>query len=114
MIKRKNPLKLNKLQARTLVLAQILAREPDSGFVDEMTGDVTLVRRPHAHGDHVHIGPYVVSAKDASGFNNPAVWVALARKGLSRPPDAGALIVTKAGLSYDTGLGDAFTALSDH
>ena len=30
-VQRKNPLKLNNLQLRTLVLAQIIAKDPNSG-----------------------------------------------------------------------------------
>ena len=30
------------------------------------------------------IGRFTVSTRDASGLSNPAVWVALARKGLAR------------------------------
>ena len=51
MAPRKNPLKLNKLQLRTLALAQVLAR--DSGRLDEASGEVTLSSLPHPHGDHV-------------------------------------------------------------
>jgi hypothetical protein len=32
---KKNPLKLNKLQLRTLALAQVLARDPETGLKDE-------------------------------------------------------------------------------
>ncbi|MBT6109202.1 MAG: hypothetical protein HOH64_03760, partial [Rhodospirillales bacterium] len=69
---KKNPLKLNKLQLRTLALAQILAELPDITRVDDETGDITLLQLPHAHGDHMHIGEFVVSARDASGLTNPA------------------------------------------
>lgn len=111
---KKNPLKLNPLQLRTLALAQIVAADPDSARKDETTGDVTLTRIPHAHGDHVHVGPHVVSARDASGFGNPAVWVALARKGLVRDAGPGGIVLSAEGVAYDTGLGDSFVAASDH
>lgn len=110
-----NPLKLNNLQNRTLVLVQVLANDPAIGLKDEDTGEVRLARLPHAHGDHVHVGKFVVSAKEASGFTNPAVWVALKRKGLVRTDDeAGTVFVTPEGLSYDTGLSHHFLEESDH
>jgi hypothetical protein len=111
---RANPLKLNKLQARTLVLAQVIARQKDGAIRDAATGDQVLTRIPHAHGDHVHVGPFVVSAKDASGFSNPSVWAALARKGLVRTADPQRIALTPEGQSYDTGLGDRFLSESDH
>ncbi|MCZ4282918.1 hypothetical protein O4H49_19185 [Kiloniella laminariae] len=108
---KKNSLKLNNLQLRTLVLAQVIARDERLSTAHP-SGEVTLEHLPHAHGDHVHVGPYVVSAKEASGFANPAVWVALARKGLVK--DSGyPVTLTPEGLAYDTGLDDKFEA-SDH
>ncbi len=44
----KNPLKLNKLQLRTLTLAQLLAQDPDLAQRDEATGAITLSRTPMA------------------------------------------------------------------
>jgi hypothetical protein len=114
MAPKKNPLKLNNLQLRTLVLAQVIAREPDLARIDPESGDAELLHLPHAHGDHVHIGPYVVSARDASGFDNPAVWVALERKGLARRSSPLTMTLTKAGIAYDTGLSNAFVEQSDH
>ncbi|MDF1747968.1 MAG: hypothetical protein P1V34_03740 [Alphaproteobacteria bacterium] len=114
MAQKTNPLKLNKLQARTLVLAQVIARDPNSSRTDDATGNVTLTRIPHAHGDHVHVGAFTVHARDASGFSNPAVWVALVRKGLVVSPDMHAITLTPEGVAYDTGLGDQFMSESDH
>jgi len=115
---KKNPLKLNKLQLRTLALAQVLAKEEGLARVNEASGEVTLLELPRAHGDHVHVGPFVVSSKDISGFSNPAVWTALARKGLTRANGAQAtgvsVTLTPEGVGYDTGLGDKFIAPSDH
>lgn len=110
---RTNPLKLNALQLRTLCLAQVVANEPGMGARDEATGAVRLLRVPHGHGDHVHVGRFTVSARDASGFANPAVWTALARKGLART-DLGSITLTAEGLAYDTGLADRFAEPSDH
>jgi hypothetical protein len=108
-----NPLKLNKLQLRTLALAQVLANDPNSGQRDDVSGEVTLMSLPQPHGDHLHIGGFVIAARDASGFANPAVWTALARKGLTRTDPMG-VTLTVDGLNYDTGLGDRFAAPSDH
>lgn len=111
---KKNPLKLNKLQQRTLALAQVLAVEPGASETNEETGEVTLLQLPHVHGNHVHVGPYTVSSKDASGFANPAVWTVLERKGLARADGLVCVVLTKEGLDYDTGLGDKFLSPSDH
>lgn len=107
---RRNPLKLNKLQLRTLALAQVLAREPGIAERDEATGEVTLHRLPEPHGDHVHIGAFVVSGREASGLRNQAVWAALTRKGLARADAGLAVTLTAPGLAYDTGFGERFAA----
>ncbi|MBC8445304.1 MAG: hypothetical protein H8D75_01565 [Rhodospirillaceae bacterium] len=111
---KRNPLKLNKLQQRTLLLFQELARHPDTSIHDETTGEATLSTLPHAHGDHVHIGSFVVSSTDASGFSNESVWKALERKGLARSNFPLAIILTKEGQNYDTGLSDRLAQPSDH
>lgn len=110
---KKNPLKLNKLQLRTLSLAQLLAQDPDVARRDETTGSVTLMRVPHTHGDHIHIGQFTVSTRDASGLSNPAVWTALERKGLARRDGPIAITLTAEGVSYDTGFGDRFLVSPD-
>jgi hypothetical protein len=110
---RTNPLKLNKLQLRTLALLQVLAREEGAAAAEPETGAVVLTRLPHAHGDHVHVGPFTVTARDASGFDNPAVWAALARKGLARR-DAVSAQLTADGIAYDTGLAERLATPSDH
>jgi hypothetical protein len=110
-----NPLKLNPLQLRTLALLQELARHPATSTRDAQSGEATITHLPHLHGDHVHIGALVVSARDASGFSNPSVWAALERKGLVRGsfPHA-AITLTALGLAYDTGLGRPSAAQSTH
>ena len=113
MAPKTNPLKLNKLQLRTLALAQVLANDPHTGVRGAASGEVTLMSLPRAHGDHVHIGGFMISTRDASGFANPAVWTALARKGLTRTGPMG-VTLTAEGLNYDTGLGDRFAAAADH
>ncbi len=111
---KKNPLKLNKLQLRIVTLAQLLAQDPDLAQRDEATGAITLLQIPHAHGDHLHIGQFTVSTREASGLSNPAVWSALVRKGLARIDGPIAITLTAEGVSYDTGFGDRFLAPSDH
>ncbi len=111
---KKNPLKLNKLQLRTLALAQVMAEDPSLVQRDETTGDTTLLSLPHPHGDHVHIGAFTVSVRDISGFSNPAVWAALERKGLARNANGMTVTLTSEGLDYDTGLGHHFRNPSDH
>ena len=111
---KRNPLKLNKLQLRTLLLFQELARHPETASTDPATGEVTLATLPHAHGDHVHIGSFVVSASDASGFSNQAVWRALERKGLARSNFPTAITLTPEGVAYETGLTEKLAQQSDH
>lgn len=108
-----NPLKLNALQLRTLALAQVMAAQPEIGRADEATGAVTLKALPSPHGNHFHVGPYVVSMKDASGLFNAAVWKVLERKGLARTDGPGPVTLTAEGMAYVTGLEDKFQA-SDH
>ena len=112
-MKKINPLKLNKLQLRTLVLTQILARsQPDEAWNSD--GSVTVLTLPHAHGDHVHVGEYVVSSADATGFGNRAVWTALARKGLVAQREVPPILLTREGLENETGLDHHFVQKSDH
>ena len=110
---KKKAIKLNSLQKRTLALFQVLADNPESSTRDAETGEVAVSYLPHPHGDHVHIGNFVVSGQDASGFANEAVWRALDRKGLIKSAFPIQATLTKAGLEYDTGLRDQFEH-SDH
>ena len=107
------PVKLNKLQNRTLALMQVLAKYPGAAVVDPDTGEATIAQLPRPHGDHVHVGDFVVSGRDASGFANQAVWVALERKGLAKSNFPLSITLTKAGLAHDTGYGDVLKK-SDH
>ncbi|MBI4184642.1 MAG: hypothetical protein HY521_11665 [Proteobacteria bacterium] len=111
---KQNPLRLNPLQLRTLTLLQELARHPETSTRDAASGEVTITRFPHAHGDHLHLGDALVSARDASGLGNQAVWVALARKGLARATFPFSITLTAEGLAYETGLGDKILHRSDH
>ena len=100
----KEKIKLNPLQNKTLALMQELARHRETSIVDEKTGDVVVTHMPHAHGDHFHLGPWVLSASDATGLGNEAAWRALERKGLIKAMFPRACILTPAGHSYDTGM----------
>lgn len=106
-------IKLNALQNRTLALFQELARSEETSSPIEGSDEISIMYMPTAHGNHVHIGRLVVSAKDASGFNNEKVWQALERKGLARSEYPYRLILTKQGLDHRTGFDDAFE-VSDH
>ena len=111
---KKNPLKLNKLQLRTLLLMQELARHPQTASHDPATGETTLNALPRPHGNHVHIGDFVVATADISGFSNEAVWRALERKGLARSNFPMAITLTKSGIDYETGLSERLAHPSDH
>ena len=105
---KKNPLGLNALQLKTLTLFQALAAlEAHTSPATDEPGAVVIDDLPHPHGDHFHLGDAVVASRNATGLANPAVWIALARKGLIRNDHpSGHLVVTAAGLAYETGLGD--------
>jgi hypothetical protein len=106
--------RLNPLQSKTLVLLQILAKDADSSAPIADSEDIRITRLPHGHGNHMHVGEFVVSTKDASGLENPAVWVALARKGFVREGWPSEIVVTAAGLAFSTGLESKFVSMSDH
>ncbi|PCI33189.1 MAG: hypothetical protein COB54_05440 [Alphaproteobacteria bacterium] len=110
---KKKTLKLNPLQGRTLALFQVLASSPESSTLNKETGEVTVSYLPQAHGDHVHIGGFVISGQEASGFSNEAVWRALDRKGLITSHFPVQATLSKEGLAYDTGFRDQFEQ-SDH
>jgi hypothetical protein len=110
---KKNPLNLNPLQLRTLTLFQALTRVAGQAQPADEDGAL-LVAVPHPHGDHFHLGNALVLARDATGFANPAVWVVLERKGLIRSMFPAAVVVTAAGLAYDTGLAESILHRADH
>jgi hypothetical protein len=114
MPSRPNPLKLNALQARTLTILQELARVPNFASPPEEDGSVPIRHLPEPHGDHFHVGAAVVRTRDASGLANPAVYGALARKGLVLAGPRGLPILTRAGLAYDTGLAGEILYRPDH
>ena len=112
MAPKTNPLKLNGLQLRTLALLQELGRHPETSKQDE-SGEIIITGLPMAHGDHMHVGSFVVAARYASGFSNPAVWTALGRKGLVKS-GPGEMSLTSAGIAYETGLTEELMRPSDH
>jgi hypothetical protein len=109
---KRNPLGLNTLQLKTLALLQELARLPTYSRPTEESG--IIVRPPDPHGDHFHLGDAVVATRDASGLRNPAVWLALERKGLIRSMYPHGAVVTPLGLDYETGLRETILHKSGH
>jgi hypothetical protein len=114
MPSKKNPLNLNPLQLRTLTLFQALASLPDHARPAGSKGGTEISNLPHAHGDHFHLGRWVVAGRDATGLSNIAAWNALERKGLIEGNFPHSCVVTPAGLDYDTGLRDEVLHGSDH
>ncbi len=111
---KKNPLKLNALQLKTLTVLQQLARSSMFATRDDATGEVTINSLPHPHGDHFHCGDAVVMSRDATGLQNEKVWRALERKGLARSMFPSAIALSPEGQAYDTGLADQILHHSDH
>ncbi len=111
---KRNPLKLNGLQLRTLAILQELAALPDCGRPDEAGGGTVLAYLPQPHGDHFHLGENGVMASNATGVRNPSVWRALARKGLVGADFPGVLMLTAQGLAYETAVRDRIIMRPDH
>jgi hypothetical protein len=111
---KRNPLKLNNLQLKTLTLLQVLADQPDVAMKEEVSGNTVIRWLPNPHGNHFHIGAYVVMGRDATGLHNPAVWAALVRKGLAVGEYPDYMAVTQDGLGYETGLNEAILHRADH
>jgi len=114
MVQKKNPLRLNALQLRTLTILQQLARFPESSTTNEETGEVMITNLPQPHENHFHCGDAVVASKDATGLKNEAVWKALERRGLAKPFFPIGIALTPDGVGYDTGLSDTILHRSDH
>lgn len=109
-----NPLKLNKLQLKTLTLLQELARTPSMATQDEATGGAVITQFPAPHGNHFHLGPFIVAAKDASGLRNEGVLKALARKKLVFANLPVSVMVTKEGLDYETKMAEQIFHHANH
>lgn len=110
---KKNPANLNALQLKTLTLFQALAKM-DQAKPGSEEGSIRVDRLPHAHGDHFHLGAHLVMGRDATGLQNPSVWVALERKGLIKSEFPYALEITPSGLTYETGLAEEILHSSGH
>ena len=111
---RPNPKKLNGLQLRTLAILQAIARQPAFADSPDQDGTVSIHTLPHRHGDHLHVGAALVSARDATGLDNQNVMNALARKGLLRHGAAGLPSLTLEGRNYRTGIDAAVLHAADH
>jgi len=109
-----NPLKLNPLQLKTLTLFQELAKMEGYGSPTEEAGHIMISRLPHPHGDHFHLGAYIVRSQDASGLANESAWTALQRKGLIKSLFPMGCVLTPAGADYATGLKDEILHPSHH
>ena len=114
MAPKRNPLKLNKLQLKTLTLLQELARLPDMATPNADSGEVTVTGFPPPHGNHFHMGRFIVMASDATGLRNEAVWRALTRKRLTHGTFPTAITLTPAGIAYQTHMQDAILHGGDH
>ena len=111
---KKNPLNLNPLQLRTLTVLQLLAKMPEAGQGGPQVGEVTISRFPTPHGDHLHLGDFIVGVKDATGLQNKAVWNALTRKGLTRADWPRAIVLTLEGRNYATDMGKKMVFRAEH
>ena len=114
MAPKKNPLKLNALQLKTLTVLQQLSRTPSFASQEDGSSEVVIKNLPRPHGDHFHCGDAVVMSRNATGLKNKNVWTALERKGLARSMFPDAIALTAAALEYDTGLADQILHRSDH
>lgn len=114
MTVRRNPLKLNKLQCKTLALLQQMARSPEHAQPGDEDGSVMVGNFPPPHGDHYHIGDAVVLGRDATGLANPAVFAVLERKGLIRSLFPMGAVLSAEALAYDTGLAKSILLRADH
>ena len=110
---KQNPLRLNKLQLKTLTLFQELARSSETSTA-RGDGSVLITSIPQPHGNHFHLGSGVVMAVDATGLVNQSVWRALERKALIESSFPSALILLAAGHDYDTGLREQVMRGTDH
>jgi len=111
---KKNPLNLNTLQLKTLTLLQALAKTEGMATPTEEPGHILISGMPRPHGDHFHLGAYIVRSSDASGLGNAAAWIALERKGLIKSQFPSACILTPAGIDYETGLGASILHPAHH
>ena len=109
MPSKRNPLKLNALQLKTLTIIQALTETDESE-----SGERPIPMLPQAHGNHFHVGPHLVMGSDATGLHNTAVWAALNRKGLVTGQPPGHASLTAAGATYETGMAEKVLHSHDH
>ena len=112
-VSRPNPLKLNRLQCKTLALLQALAGLRRYATPGPEEGETVIASMPPAHGNHFHLGPWIVLARDATGLGNSSVRAALIRRGLVREA-GGRTVLTVAGRDYETGIAGSILHRSDH
>jgi len=108
--------KLNPLQTRTLALLQELASDPGSCRRQRPMAESLLPICPMPMVTMCMWAVRRVSARDASGLANGAVWQVLERRGLiGKGMDfPHRLILTPSGQAYVTGLADKLSGPSDH
>ena len=111
---KKNPLGLNGLQLKTLTILQAVAEMDEVVERNAADGSVKIKSLPHAHGNHFHVGRYLVSTADATGLQNSGVWAALERKGLVATDFPNSVTLTAEALKYDTGLRQSMLHSGDH
>ena len=111
---KKNPLNLNALQLKTLTLFQELAKIDGFAKPADEPGHIMITGMPRPHGDHFHLGHYIVRSQDASGLANESVWTALERKKLIKSLFPMGCVLTPAGGAYDTGLKDQILHQGHH
>lgn len=111
---KKNPLKLNALQLKTLAILQQMARSPNHAQPGDEEGSVMVTNFPPPHGNHYHIGDAVVFGRDATGLANANVFAVLERRGLIRSLHPMGALLTAEGQAYETGVADQVLHRSDH
>ncbi len=116
MAPKRNPLKLNALQLKTLTILQALSDDGDENAdkTDSNNDGRAIPLLPSPRGNHFHVGPYIVMAQDATGLYNPSVWMALTRKGLVEGVPPAHARLTALGVEYSTGLAGKILHGHDH
>jgi len=114
MVAKRNPLKLNRLQLKTLTILQALVTSGDAVALGDPAKKLSIPWLPSPHGNHFHVGDYAIYTGDASGLENISVWTALARKGLVEGMPPGPTYLTNLGATYDTGLATKVLHKLDH
>jgi len=114
MVAKRNSLKLNKLQLKTLTILQALVGTEDGAAISDSATKLSIPWMPSPHGNHFHVGEYLIYTSDANGLGNISVWTALARKGLVEGLPPGPTYLTNLGVSYDTGLSTKVLHKLDH